>query len=133
RRVLFRSPPELKVSGVASRATRMGLVAVPERARAVLVIAGVIGEVFARFDSAYPAGVFPIPTDRCGQAGFEIGLRTPPGFAHELGARKRVAAIVPQPILDCSEQAVRRPGGGQNLSHDGEIRKRAVSTDVINF
>src|SRR5205823_4604569 len=83
--------PDVSASGVASTATRMAelLVAVSEHCLAVLVIPGVVGEVFSRLHMTDPRDVFPIPLHRPGQPGFEIHRWGPARLSHQFFARER--------------------------------------------
>src|SRR6266480_967626 len=118
--------------GTNARASSSSI-AVPENGRTVLIVAGVVGEVLSGFNGAHPGGVPAIPIHGSGQAGFKIHPRRPAGLGGQLGARKRVAAVVPGPILDRLDEAFGHPGRRQNLAHDLEIRQRAVPADVVDL
>ena len=64
---------------------------------------------------------------------FESNLSRPTGFAPDLGARERVAAVVSRPVLHILDERFRRARGGQNLVHNFEIGQRATPADIVDL
>src|SRR5215469_15152834 len=109
-----------KTVGSQVRRTRRGGLA--RLHRATLIVALVELLIFAGFHPRHPAGMGAVPINGALQAFLEWHFGRPSAFSHELGARKRIAAVVAGAVADGLHQALGLSKRGQDLAHHLNIR-----------